>query len=108
MDIYDVTSAAYLEDENTIAMALFDNRYNSILLVRPAIKETVNEETGEVLRTPCLTVTDPDGAERLYWHEKFGMIDAEEFQREAAALEPVSARQRLYELLGKEFKGGGR
>jgi hypothetical protein len=93
--IYDVTGAVINRDEAIIG--LFDLRYNTVMIVRPVYnKEDKKAE---------LSIEEPDGAERLYWLEKFGMITEEEFQEEAQKLTSVVKRRRLYELLGEEFKG---
>jgi len=93
MEIYDVTSAVIKRDE--AILALFDNRYNSVMIVRPAC-----DEEG---KTPYLIILEPDGGERLYWLEKFGMITEEEFQEEAKKLSSQNERQKLYELLDAEL-----
>lgn len=94
MKIFDVYSAAV--DEEQATLALFDNRYNSIMIIKPIIKEKTGEAKLEVL--------EPDGAERLYWLEKFGMITDEEFQAEVLLLTSQTERKKLFEILKKEFK----
>ena len=94
MKIYDITTAAV--DSEQITLALFDNRYNSIMVIKPII----NEDSGK----PELDVLEPDGAERLYWLEKFGMITEEEFQAEVKQLAPQANRLKLYQLLKKEYE----
>lgn len=86
--IYDVTSAVYREDE--VVLALFDNRYNSIVIIRPEL------QTDGSLK---LTVSEPDGTERLYWLEKFGMITDEEFQAEVAQHKTRADKEALYDNL---------
>ncbi len=94
MKIYDVTNA--IVDEEQTVLALFDGRYNSIMIIKPV----VIKRTGE----PRLKTSDPDGAERLYWLEKFGLITEEEFQAEVQKLAPLTGRKKLYEMLKKEFE----
>jgi hypothetical protein len=91
--IYDVTGAVVNRDEAIIG--LFDLRYNTVMIVRPIYNKEDNRAE--------LSIEEPDGAERLYWLEKFGMITEEEFRGEAKKLSSAKERRRLYELLGKEF-----
>jgi len=91
--IYDVTSAVVNREE--AILALFDNRYASIMIVRPAKDKEGNLE---------LEVTEPDGAERLYWLEKFGIITEEDFQVEVEKLAPITERRKLYDMLKKELE----
>ena len=91
--IYDVTSAVVNMEE--AILALFDNRYASIMIVRPAKDKEGNLELG---------VTEPDGAERLYWLEKFGIITEEDFQVEVEKLAPITERRKLYDMLKKELE----
>ena len=93
MKIYDVTNVAV--DEEQVTLALFDNRYNSVMIIKPIM--------GRKPKKPKLKILEPDGAERLYWLEKFGMITDEEFQAEAQQLAPQTERRKLHELLKKEF-----
>jgi len=92
MEILDVTSAVVNMEE--AILALFDNRYNSIMIIKPIIDEQGN---------PHLEVIEPDGVERLYWMEKFGMITEAEFQDEVGRLASKNERQKLYKLLKKEL-----
>lgn len=94
MKIYDVTSAVV--DEKEAVLALFDNRYNSVMIIKPVIDKKTKE--------PKLETSDPDGAERLYWLEKFDMITEEEFQADVQRLAPLTERKKLYEMLRKEFE----
>lgn len=89
MQIYDITSAAV--DDEQVVLALFDNRHNSVMIIRAT-------EDGK------LETTEPDGAERLYWLEKFGMVTEEEFQAEVAKVKSRTGREKLYELLKGEFE----
>lgn len=91
--IYDVTGAIVAREE--AILALFDNRNNTVMIVRPFINED-----GKA----ALTIEDPDGAERLYYLEKFGMITEVEFQEEVEKLTPQTNRRKLLKLLEKEFK----
>ena len=91
--IYDVTGAIVSREE--AVLALFDSRNNTVMIVRPFI----NDED-----KPSLTIEDPDGAERLYYLEKFGMITEEEFEEEVKKLTPQLDRRKLYKLLSKEFE----
>ena len=100
--ILDVTSAAVEEDKDNqqVVLALFDNRYNSVTIIRPVpIKDKEGVITGVKLET-----FDPDGAERIYWMDKFGMMTEEDFEAEVAKLEPQEARKKVYEMLRKEFE----
>lgn len=99
--ILDVTSAAIEEDSDNekVVLALFDNRYSAVTIIRPV---AVKDKDGVITRVK-LQVLDPDGAERLYWMEKFGMMTEEDFQAEVAQLAPETERKKLYELLKKEF-----
>lgn len=95
MKIYDVTNAIVVEEKEVI-LALFDNRYNSVMIIKPVIDEKTKE--------PRLKISDPDGVERLYWLEKFGMITEEEFQADVQRLAPLPERKKLYEMLKKELE----
>ena len=90
--IFDVTNAIVREDE--VVMALMDSRYNSIMVVKP----TINEE-GQ----PVFAIFEPDGAEWLYWQEKFGMISEEDFENSVAKLKPKNERKKLFDKLKGEF-----
>lgn len=94
MKLYDVTNA--IVDDNEVVLALFDNRYNSVMIIKPVIDKKTEE--------PRLKTSDPDGTERLYWLEKFGMITSEEFQVEVSKLTSSTERKNLYEMLKKEFE----
>jgi hypothetical protein len=98
--IYDVTSAAVEEstDNEMVVLALFDNRYDAITIIKPVL---VRDKEG-VITDVKLEQFDPDGAERLYWMEKFGMMTEADFQSEVQQTE--TDRKKLYELLRKEFE----
>jgi len=93
MKEFDVTSA--IVDDDEVVLALFDNRYNSVMIIKPII----NDET----KQPELSIQEPDGADRLYWLEKFGMITGEEFQAEAEKVTGETEKLKLFERLKKEL-----
>jgi len=98
--IYDITAAVVEEDG--VIMALFDNRYNAIKVIRALVVELKNDAGEVVGHKPRLEAFDPDGAERVYWLEKFGMITEEELAEEAAKLKGVE-KEKLYNRLEKEL-----
>lgn len=107
--IYDVTSAAIEKNEegHQVVLALFDNRYGSCMIIRPqAFLDTgppcplCGESKVNSLK---LQHFDPDGAERLFWMDKFGMITDEDYQAELAALE-TDPKKKLYNMLKAEVE----
>ncbi len=100
--IWDVCGAILLEDG--AILGLFDPRYNAVKIVKPYVVEIRDEKENVIGHEARLSASDPDGAERLYWLEKFGMITEEEFQEESAKITDKSGKKKLYELLKKEFE----
>jgi len=100
--IYDVTTAAIEEskDSEIVVLALFDNRYNSITIIRPV---AVKDKEGIITRVK-LECFDPDGADHLYWLDKFGIITEEDYQAEIDNLS-LASKNKLYTMLKKEVEG---
>jgi len=92
MKQFDVYSA--IVDDDEVILALFDPRYNTVMIVKPEITKD-----GE----PKLKVLEPDGTERLFWLEKFGMITEEEFEAEAGKVEGETEKIKLFEKLKKDL-----
>ena len=89
MKTYDVTSAVI--DTGQVTLCLFDNRESSVIVIR-------------AMDGSELITSEPDGSERLFWLEKFGMITEEDFYVETQKLSSKASRENLYKLLRKEFE----
>jgi len=90
MEIYDVTNA--IIDEDKVICALFDGRYDSLVLIE--VKPKGNSGLWQ------LKLREPDDEERLYWVDKFGLLSEEEIQAEyeRLLLSPSMARA-IYERM---------
>lgn len=80
--VYDIQKAIVLEDE--VVLALLDTRYKAVMIIRPV--ESVFE------------ISEPDGAERIDWLLRLGVMTGEEAQAEASKLERTQ-KQKLIETL---------
>lgn len=93
MDIYDVTNV--IVDDDKVICALFDGRYDAIAIIKISKPDDSSK---------ChLNVTDPDGAERLYWLDRLGLLPEDELINEAEKLKKEQKRT-LYEKLKLEFE----
>lgn len=92
--VYDVTKAVVEEDE--VVLALIDTRdnSNSVMIIRPYIASDGSARW---------TAEEPDGTDRLYWLEKFGIITSAEFQAESATYADVTEKRALYQRLQEEL-----
>ena len=95
--IIDVYAAIVREDE--AVLALFDPRYDSIAIVRPIVFQDTN---GKFIGVK-LRLESPVDIEKLYWHEKFGIITDEAFNAEVLRLESKLEKERAYELLSRDL-----
>ena len=80
--IYDIQKAIVMEDE--VALALLDTRYKAVMIIKPA------ENTFEI--------SEPDGAERIDWLLRLGVMTIAEAEEESSKLEEAQ-KQRLIEKL---------
>lgn len=93
MQILDVTNI--IIDDDKLVCALFDGRYDAIAI----IKISEPDDNGKY----HLNVTDPDGAERLYWLDRLGLLSEDELMAEAEKLKREQKRT-LYEKLKLDFE----
>lgn len=92
MKLIDVTNVIVSGDK--VVCALFDGRYDAIAII------TIKTEDDGV---PHLVSTDPQGAEKLFWLDRFGLLTVGELAAEAEKLER-NERLQLYEKLKLEFE----
>jgi len=76
-NIYDVTGVIISEDK--LVCCLFDGRYDAIMIVQISEKP---DKQGKF----HLECSSPDGEERVYWLDKFGLLDDEAMDAEIAKL----------------------
>jgi len=92
LQIFDVTNVVISEDK--LIACLFDGRYGSI-----AIVEIVGPDKKGLYH---LQMREPDGDERLYWLDKFGLMTEEDMDAEVEKLSKDEKR-RLFNKLQKEL-----
>jgi hypothetical protein len=95
-EIYDVTGVIISEDK--LICALFDGRegYDAIMIVKISEKP---DKQGKY-RLDCF---DPDGEERVYWLDKFGLLDDAAMDAEVAKL-ATDAKHKLLNRLTADLK----
>jgi hypothetical protein len=91
--IYNTTNV--IISENELICVLFDGRYDSIAIITPV-------NIGGQLK---LQMSEPDGAERAYWLDRFGLLPEDELQAEFEKTKP-NQRKQLFDQLKKEFEKG--
>ena len=97
MKIYDVTGVIVSDDE--LVTALFDGREGeeSIMLIKPVQKD------GKII----LETSQPDGIERYYWLNKFGLLPDAELNSMYKQQSAERERREIYDKLKKEFESKG-
>lgn len=98
-NIYDVTGVIISEDK--LICCLFDGRedLNAIMIVKISDKP---DKQG-VFHLDCM---NPDGEERVYWLDKFGLLDDETMDAEVAKLN-TDAKHKLLNKLTADLKKKG-
>jgi hypothetical protein len=98
-EIYDVTGMIISEDK--LICAFFDGRegLNAIMIVK--ISEKPDKQG--VYHLDC---RNPDGEERVYWLDKFGLLSSEEMDAEVAKLADDPKRRLLNKLTADLKKKG--
>lgn len=94
MQVIDAVGVILSEDK--LVCALFDGRYDAIGIVKIAGPDKEGKH--------YLDYTSPDGEERLYWLDKFGLLTEDELIDEAEKLKETQKRG-LYEKLKLDFEG---
>ena len=89
--IFDTTNVILSEDK--LVCVLFDGRYDSIAIITPI-------NTNGQLK---LQMSEPDGAERAYWLDRFGLLPEDELQAEFEKAKP-SQREQLFDQMKEEFE----
>ena len=92
MKVFDVTNVIITEDK--LVAALYDGRYDSIMVIMP-------KKDGE--GNLFLEESEPDGFDRYYWLEKFGLLPEEELNEIMSNLQTSKDRKDAYEKLKLEF-----
>ena len=98
-DIYDVTGVIISEDK--LICALFDGREGLDAIMIVTISEKPDKE-GKY----HLVASNPDGEERVYWLDKFGLLDDEAMDAEVAKLN-TDAKHKLLNKLTEALKKKG-
>lgn len=97
--IYDVTGVIISEDQ--LVCCLFDGRedLNAITIVKISDKP---DKEGK-FHLDCM---NPDGADRVYWLDKFGLLDDEAMTKEVAKLADDPKRKLHAKLTAELVKKG--